>query len=160
MGQRSIAQLRLLDFTMAKTLGNIIAHPLSDEGLGLKGSMITMSVLIILYLLGVLLTIRVTQEGAYYVDYHVNGNFSPFGTGNNTMATAIFVNGAEVNPIQTRYGAFNNEVDRNECEPISGGTIVFIPANGTVQLRNVGASFRTCDGGFFVAASINLIKIN
>ncbi|MFF6015923.1 hypothetical protein [Lysinibacillus fusiformis] len=32
MGQRSISQLRLLDFAMAITLGNIIAHPLSDEG--------------------------------------------------------------------------------------------------------------------------------
>lgn len=58
MGQRSISQLGLLDFVMAITLGNIIAHPLSDEGLGLKGSMITMSVLIILYLLGVLLSMK------------------------------------------------------------------------------------------------------
>jgi uncharacterized membrane protein YcaP (DUF421 family) len=49
MGQRSIAQLRLLDYTMALLLGNIIAHPLSDEGLGLKGSMISMSVLVFLY---------------------------------------------------------------------------------------------------------------
>jgi len=104
-------------------------------------------------------TIRVTQAGAYYINYHVNGNFSPAGTGNTTISTAIFVDGVEVNPIQTRYGAFNNEVARNECEPISGGTIIFIPANGTVQLRNVGASFRTCDGGFFLASSINLIKL-
>ncbi|MGE7021605.1 DUF421 domain-containing protein [Solibacillus cecembensis] len=58
MGQRSIAQLGLLDFAMAITLGNIIAHPLSDEGLGLKGSMITMSVLIILYMLGVFLSLK------------------------------------------------------------------------------------------------------
>ncbi|KGR79901.1 DUF421 domain-containing protein [Ureibacillus sinduriensis] len=58
MGQRSIAQLGLLDFTMAITIGNVIAHPLSDEGLGLKGSMITMTVLIILYLLGVFLSLK------------------------------------------------------------------------------------------------------
>ncbi|ATP41938.1 hypothetical protein CSE16_18985 [Solibacillus sp. R5-41] len=58
MGQRSIAQLGLLDFAMAITLGNIIAHPLSDEELGLKGSMITMSVLIILYMLGVFLSLK------------------------------------------------------------------------------------------------------
>ncbi|WP_274306957.1 DUF421 domain-containing protein [Solibacillus daqui] len=58
MGQRSIAQLGLLDFAMAITLGNIIAHPLSDEGLGLKGSMITMTVLIILYLLGVFVSMK------------------------------------------------------------------------------------------------------
>lgn len=50
MGQRSISQLRLLDFVIALVIGNIIAHPLSDEGLGLKGSMITMVVLVILYI--------------------------------------------------------------------------------------------------------------
>ncbi|MBP1992938.1 DUF421 domain-containing protein [Paenibacillus eucommiae] len=49
MGQRSISQLRFLDFIIALTLGNIIAHPLSDEELGLKGSMITTIVLILLY---------------------------------------------------------------------------------------------------------------
>jgi uncharacterized membrane protein YcaP (DUF421 family) len=58
MGQRSISQLRLLDFVMALSLGNIIAHPLSDEQLGLKGSMITMTVLVILYTLGVFLSLK------------------------------------------------------------------------------------------------------
>ncbi|MBD1380566.1 DUF421 domain-containing protein [Bacillus sp. IB182487] len=58
MGQRSISQLRLLDFVMALLLGNIIAHPLSDEELGLKGSMITMSVLVILYLFAVFLSLK------------------------------------------------------------------------------------------------------
>ncbi|WP_155591049.1 DUF421 domain-containing protein [Lysinibacillus cavernae] len=58
MGQRSISQLSLLDFAMAITLGNIIAHPLSDEGLGMKGSMITMSVLVFLYLIGVFLSLK------------------------------------------------------------------------------------------------------
>lgn len=105
-------------------------------------------------------TIRVTQAGVYYINYHVNGNYSDGGTGNMLIITAIFVNNAEVNPNQTRYGALNSETDRSECQPISGGTIIFIPADGTVQLRNVNQSFRTCDGGAFVAASINLIKIN
>lgn len=50
MGRRSISQLRLIDFTIALVLGNILAHPLSDEGLGLKGSILTTTVLIILYL--------------------------------------------------------------------------------------------------------------
>lgn len=50
MGQRSISQLRFLDFIIALTLGNIIAHPLSDEELGLRGSMITTIVLIVLYI--------------------------------------------------------------------------------------------------------------
>lgn len=58
MGQRSISQLRLLDFAMAISLGNIIAHPLSDEKLGMKGSIITMSVLVILYTAGVLLSLK------------------------------------------------------------------------------------------------------
>jgi uncharacterized membrane protein YcaP (DUF421 family) len=58
MGQRSISQLRLLDFIMALSLGNIIAHPLSDEQLGLKGSMITMTVLVVLYTVGVFLNLK------------------------------------------------------------------------------------------------------
>ncbi|MDR0136178.1 DUF421 domain-containing protein [Metabacillus idriensis] len=58
MGQRSIAQLRLLDFVIALIIGNIMAHPLSDEGLGLKGSMITMAVLIILYSAGVFISLK------------------------------------------------------------------------------------------------------
>lgn len=51
LGQRAISQLRLLDLVMAFVIGNIIAHPLSDEELGLKGSMITTIVLVILYLI-------------------------------------------------------------------------------------------------------------
>ncbi|WP_054955766.1 DUF421 domain-containing protein [Paenibacillus dakarensis] len=58
MGQRSISQLRFLDFIIALTLGNIIAHPLSDEKLGLKGSMITTLVLILLYIAGTWLGLR------------------------------------------------------------------------------------------------------
>jgi uncharacterized membrane protein YcaP (DUF421 family) len=58
MGQRSISQLRLIDFIMAILLGNIIAHPLSDEQLGLKGSMITMTVLVMLYTVGVFLSLK------------------------------------------------------------------------------------------------------
>lgn len=50
MGQRSIAQLRLLDFVIALIIGNIIAHPLSDEHLGLKGSLTTTVVLVVLYI--------------------------------------------------------------------------------------------------------------
>lgn len=58
MGQRSLSQLRLLDFIMALSIGNIIAHPLSDQHLGMKGSMITMGVLVILYLIMVFLSLK------------------------------------------------------------------------------------------------------
>jgi uncharacterized membrane protein YcaP (DUF421 family) len=58
MGHRSISQLGLLDFIMAISIGNIIAHPLSDESLGLRGSLITMSSLVILYLIGIFLTLK------------------------------------------------------------------------------------------------------
>ncbi|MFC5590654.1 DUF421 domain-containing protein [Sporosarcina soli] len=58
MGERSISQLRLIDFTIALILGNILAHPLSDEQLGLKGSLITTTVLIILYLLCVFTSLK------------------------------------------------------------------------------------------------------
>ena len=61
MGQRSISQLRLLDFVMALTIGNIVAHPLSDAKLGLKGSMITVSVLVILYIASVFVSLKSTK---------------------------------------------------------------------------------------------------
>ncbi|MBW3112070.1 MULTISPECIES: DUF421 domain-containing protein [Bacillaceae] len=60
MGQRSISQLRFLDFVMALLIGNIMAHPLSDEGLGMKGSMLTMGTLVFLYLIGVYLSLHST----------------------------------------------------------------------------------------------------
>ncbi len=53
LGQRTISQLRLLDFVIASVIGNIIAHPLSDENLGLKGSIISTMVLVVLYLGGI-----------------------------------------------------------------------------------------------------------
>ncbi|MDQ6422271.1 DUF421 domain-containing protein [Paenibacillus sp. LHD-117] len=59
MGQRSISQLRFLDFIIALTLGNIIAHPLSDEQLGLKGSMITTVSLVILYIFAIVLSLKI-----------------------------------------------------------------------------------------------------
>lgn len=58
MGERSISQLRLVDFTIALILGNVLAHPLSDEGLGMKGSLITTTVLMVLYILFVQLTLK------------------------------------------------------------------------------------------------------
>ncbi|MFP7159749.1 DUF421 domain-containing protein [Priestia aryabhattai] len=58
LGQRSLSQLRLLDFIMALSIGNIIAHPLSDQHLGMKGSMITIGVLVILYLILVFLSLK------------------------------------------------------------------------------------------------------
>ncbi len=61
MGQRAISQLRLLDFVIALVLGNIIAHPLSDEQLGMKGSMITTVVLVILYTGGLLISLKSTR---------------------------------------------------------------------------------------------------
>ncbi|GFZ32383.1 DUF421 domain-containing protein [Clostridium zeae] len=53
LGQRAISQLRLIDFVISLVIGNIIAHPLSDEHLGLEGSMITTIVLVLLYLGGI-----------------------------------------------------------------------------------------------------------
>lgn len=58
LGQRAISQLRLLDFVLALVIGNIIAHPLSDENLGLKGSVITTVVLVSLYLCGIFLILK------------------------------------------------------------------------------------------------------
>jgi len=58
LGQRAISQLRLLDFVIALVIGNIIAHPLSDEHLGLKGSIITTIVLVSLYLAGIFMILK------------------------------------------------------------------------------------------------------
>jgi uncharacterized membrane protein YcaP (DUF421 family) len=58
MGQRSISQLRFLDFIIALTLGNILAHPLSDEKLGLKGPLITTFALILLYIAATWLSLK------------------------------------------------------------------------------------------------------
>ncbi len=58
LGQRSLSQLRVLDFAITLVIGNIIAHPLSDEKLGMEGSIITTLVLLILYLVCVFITVK------------------------------------------------------------------------------------------------------
>ncbi len=58
LGQRSISQLRLLDFLISIILGNIIADPLSNEKSGMTGSIITTIVLAILYLISLKLTLK------------------------------------------------------------------------------------------------------
>ena len=58
LGQRSISQLRLQDFIIAITLGNILAHPLSDQELGMTGSITTTAVLVTLYIFSLLLTLK------------------------------------------------------------------------------------------------------
>ncbi|CAI6086080.1 DUF421 domain-containing protein [Cohnella sp. JJ-181] len=59
MGQRSISQLRLLDFIIALTLGNIVAHPLSDEQLGLAGSVTTTFSVVLLYIAAIWLSLKI-----------------------------------------------------------------------------------------------------
>jgi uncharacterized membrane protein YcaP (DUF421 family) len=58
MGQRAISQLRLLDLVVVLMLGNIIAHPLSDPTIGMKGSIVTTIVIVVLYILGVILSLN------------------------------------------------------------------------------------------------------
>lgn len=58
LGQRSLSQLRVLDFAITLVIGNIIAHPLSDEKLGLEGSIITTLVLLVLYLGCIFITLK------------------------------------------------------------------------------------------------------
>lgn len=58
MGRRSIAQLRLLDFTIALILGNNLAQPLSDQRLGMNGSLITTAVLVLLYTISVYISLK------------------------------------------------------------------------------------------------------
>lgn len=58
LGQRAISQLRVIDFAIVLVIGNIVAHPLSDEELGLKGSFITTIVLLVLYLAGIFMILK------------------------------------------------------------------------------------------------------
>ncbi|MCM0650096.1 DUF421 domain-containing protein [Clostridium swellfunianum] len=58
LGQRSISQLRLLDFVVALVIGNMVAHPLSDEHLGMEGSLICTAVIVALYLGGIFMILR------------------------------------------------------------------------------------------------------
>lgn len=58
LGQRSISQLRFIDFVIAIILGNILAHPLSDEGLGMTGSITTTSVLVVMYTFSLFLKLK------------------------------------------------------------------------------------------------------
>lgn len=58
LGQRSISQLRLLDFATALLLGNIMAHPLSDEKIGLIGSAITTTTIVLVHTVGIALTLK------------------------------------------------------------------------------------------------------
>ncbi|BFK80878.1 DUF421 domain-containing protein [Clostridium baratii] len=58
LGQRALSQLRLLDFVIVIVIGNIIAHPLSDERLGLEGSVTTTLVLFVLYIVGIFSTLK------------------------------------------------------------------------------------------------------
>ncbi|MDQ0184109.1 DUF421 domain-containing protein [Cytobacillus kochii] len=67
MGQRSLSQVGLLDFVIVLIIGNIIAHPLSDEGLGLEGSMITMSVILILYIIGIYLSLHFRHFRKWFI---------------------------------------------------------------------------------------------
>ncbi|WP_246072959.1 DUF421 domain-containing protein [Paenibacillus dokdonensis] len=59
MGQRSISGLRFLDFIIALVLGNIIAHPLSDEHLGLKGAIVSTFSIVFLYVAAVWLSLKI-----------------------------------------------------------------------------------------------------
>lgn len=58
LGQRAIAQLRLIDFIIAIILGNILASPLSKENEKLTGPIITTITLVVLYNLSLKLTLK------------------------------------------------------------------------------------------------------
>lgn len=104
-------------------------------------------------------TIHVVQAGSYYIEYYVSVNYNPVDPGGD-RDLGLFINEMEIPNNQTRFGITNNEADRNVCATVSGGSIVFIPANATVQLRNVlGTVINTCDNRK-LAASINLIKLS
>ncbi|PFK45964.1 hypothetical protein COI93_06485 [Bacillus cereus] len=58
MGQRSIAQLRFLDVVLVLLLGGNISNALSDEKVGLLGSMITTFMLVVLHIVSSILMLK------------------------------------------------------------------------------------------------------
>ena len=58
MGQRSIAQLRFLDVVLVLLLEGNLSNALSDERVGLLGSMITTCMLIVLYIVSSILALK------------------------------------------------------------------------------------------------------
>ncbi len=58
MGQRSIAQLRFLDVVLVLLLGGNISNALSDEKVGLMGSMITTFILVVLHIISSVLMLK------------------------------------------------------------------------------------------------------
>lgn len=58
MGQRSIAQLRFLDVVLVLLLGGNISNALSDEKVGLLGSMITTFILVVLHIVSSILMLK------------------------------------------------------------------------------------------------------
>lgn len=58
LGQRAISQLRLIDFIIAIILGNILAHPLSDENAKMAGPITTTLALVIIYNLFLQISLR------------------------------------------------------------------------------------------------------
>lgn len=89
-------------------------------------------------------TIHVAQAGCYYIEYYVSVNYNPVDPGGD-RDLGLFINELEIPNNQTRFGVTNNEADRNVCATVSGGSIMFIPANATIQLRNVlNEVIKTC----------------
>ncbi|SFI51027.1 Uncharacterized membrane protein YcaP, DUF421 family [Bacillus sp. 71mf] len=58
MGQRSIAQLRFLDLILVLLLEGNLSNALSDEKIGLFGSMITSFILVVLHIVSSILTLK------------------------------------------------------------------------------------------------------
>ncbi|KFN02932.1 DUF421 domain-containing protein [Bacillus clarus] len=58
MGQRSIAQLRFLDVVLVLLLGGNISNALSDEKVGLFGSMLTTFILVVLHIISSVLMLK------------------------------------------------------------------------------------------------------
>ncbi|MEH6850388.1 MULTISPECIES: DUF421 domain-containing protein [Bacillus] len=58
MGQRSIAQLRFLDLILVLLLEGNLTNALSDEKVGLLGSMITSFILVVLHIVSSILTLK------------------------------------------------------------------------------------------------------
>jgi uncharacterized membrane protein YcaP (DUF421 family) len=58
LGQRSISQLRLLDFVIVLMIGDIIANPLSDDHVEIQGALITIGITVGMYVIATIVTYK------------------------------------------------------------------------------------------------------
>ena len=108
--------------------------------------------------------ISVCKPGVYQISYRVtvnvpvNDNPSDFVD----QRISLYINGSSIPNSQVSFGILTADIQG--CIPIHGETIIFIPPNSTLELKNDGpfsgsSEITTCDNGVN-AITFNIVKID